>query len=274
MISLLIWATLMTPATLPDPIAVQMQAPPVARFLPPDAESFQKAQTLFAQTFANPGDATLTGAWQKLGFAYRAINGLYLLTDEQGRGAGGYLFRKQGDTCLQVPHRFHDRKTGDIGLALFLAGNYRALAWNTASRKTRVAGSDQKADLAKRQAAYFHAFHMAWLNNQGGPVIQLHGFAREKRRTAAGRQAHLILSNGSRYPSPWLRKTAQALTTAGFTDVAVYGDQVNELGATTNVQARAALTRNHHFLHLELSAETRTALCQKAKQKALHQALN
>lgn len=274
MIIIFFWVTLMTPATLPDPIAAQLQAPPVAKYKAPDADSFQQAQNLFAQTLTNPADPTLAEAWRGLAFTYRAINDLYLLTDDKERGAGGYLFRKQGDSCLQVPHRFHDRKTGDIGLALFLAGNYRALAWNTASRKTRVEGGKEKADLAKHQTAYFQAFHLAWLNSQSGFIIQLHGFAREKRRTEAGRQAHLILSNGTRYPNPWVRKTAQALTDAGFPGVAVFGDHVNELGATTNVQARAALARNHPFLHLELSAETRAALCKKTKQKALHQALN
>lgn len=269
MIAAFLWVTLMTP----DPIAAQLQAPPVAQYHAPDADSFQQTQSLFAQTLANPGDQNLTQAWLNQGFSYQVVNDLYLLTDAKARGAGGYLFRKQGKACLQVPHRFHDRKTGDLGLALFLAGDYHALAWNTASRKTPVSDSDQKADLAKRQNSYFQAFHLAWLNTQPGPILQLHGFAREKRKTEAGRQAHLILSNGTRFPSPWLRQAAAALTNAGFTGVALYGEQVNELGATTNVQARAARARNHPFLHLELSAEARTALCKKTKQKALHQAL-
>ncbi|MBO1321099.1 hypothetical protein [Acanthopleuribacter pedis] len=231
-------------------------------FITPDRTEYQQAVTLFAQSLSNPAAGDLPQAWSALGFAMEeAVAGqIWAVRDTRKRGGGLYLFRKQGHLCMQIPHRFFDRHTGVIGLELFRAGPFRAAAWNTSSRKVHAHGTTTKADLARFPGAFFQAFHEAWLNRDAGRIIQIHGYARGKRKSAAGRKAHIILSSGAQFPLAFVRDGAQALQKAGFDGVMVFGDGVFELGGTTNLQAQSALKRGRPFLHIELSSETRKIL--------------
>lgn len=252
---------LMNPPTH-DPLAALLEAPAVTQFVAPDRAGYGRAVALFRQTLDDPSAPATAKAWQPLGFALQEIvaGEIWLLRDTQKRGAGFYLFRKSGAFCLQIPHRFFDRGTGEIGMDLFREGDFRAAAWNTASRKIHATGTKTKADLARFPGSFFQAFHEAWLNRGRGAAIQIHGYARNKRKSAAGKKAHIILSSGAKFPLAFVRDGAKALTEAGFPGVNVYGDQVFELGGTTNIQAQAALQRAQPFVHIELSGETRKRL--------------
>ena len=98
-----------------------------------------------------------------------------------------------------------------------------------------------------------------------GILLELHGFSRDERSSTAERTADVILSGGTTRPRRWLRELDRCIEAQTGLVVALYPEEVRELGGTTNVQARALAGKDHPgFLHLELDLATRRRLLAEA----------
>jgi hypothetical protein len=231
------------------------------------------AQALFARTLrAQEPVELLQQAWATLSFeleVYQSNGGQVWLVRESAdhqAGRGFYAFRPEQaiPIALQAPHSFADKDTRRLATQLFLSERFRAAAWNTVHRKT--------IDLAHTDASFFNAFTCAFVDvyREQAIVCQLHGFARAKRTTAAGRSADLILSDGSRSPPYWLHVAAKEIRALSpQLVVRLYPVEVSELGATTNRQGRALREAGvGKFLHLEMSPELRLHLIESPQARA------
>lgn len=171
------------------------------------------------------------------------------------RGQGIFLVRPGASRpwLLSAPHAVgDDLLTGEIVLGWFSSTDAVAAAWSDVRRRD--------ADLARETRTAFQALHLAFAAaHPDGLVVQLHGFARDKRSTQAGRDSLAILSTGEASAPPWLERVAACTEVAIRGRVSVYPDEVHELGGTTNAQARA-LAGRVRFLHLETSLELRRRL--------------
>lgn len=182
--------------------------------------------------------------------------------DPAGRGL--YAVRPGGlPLLLSAPHQFRDLHTGRIAALLMEEMEVRGLAVNTAPRDLKVEGRGGLSDLADLDLTHFNAFHVAFLRaHPAGRVVQLHGFAQEKRRTEAGRRADVILSSGSADPGEGVPRIAACLSAMGLTAL-VFPREVEELGGTTNATLaalRLAGAPNGSFVHVEMSVATRERL--------------
>ncbi len=245
-------------------------AGPCDRYRPLGAAELREAEALFKEIFtaARLDERRLAAGWARLGYGLTEVpaagGGWVGLVDVSGscRGQGLYLVnrRPDGPLVLLAPHAYHDLYTGEIAGGL-LRDDIALLAWNTAKRRLRGPGG-VLADLAKRRDSLFDALTRALLETRPrGRLIQLHGFAAGKRRTAAGAGAAVIVSGGSRWPTPAVEEVAGCLRSHIDGPVLVYPHQVGELGATTNAQGQTLRSLGHEgFVHLELNRSTREAL--------------
>ncbi len=238
------------------------------RFALPDAAARTAAQEAFADLLAgrDPAPGTLRAA----GLALHAADGQWraladLDSDPQGRGL--YAYRPGGlDLLISAPHQFKDLRTGRIAGFLFDELQLGAAAFNTAPRDLPM-GGDRLSDLGKLEGTEFNLFHLAYhAHRPGARIVQLHGFAAEKRKSAAARAAQVIVSNGTRRPDPGTRAIASCLAGAGI-KTAIYPDEVSELGGTTNITL-AELTKAGApigtFVHVETSRDLRDRLSDDA----------
>jgi hypothetical protein len=205
---------------------------------------------------------------------------VWAVLEEQSRrrGAGAYLFRvgppEKQEVLLQAPHADYDMGTGDMAARLFLQpppGNApRALFLNTMHRyqllpgqKERRAGSP--ADVAHNPDHLYTAATDAALG--AGPllVVQLHGFGTRSDDDADGALPEgtvMVVSAGlSSTSTPRQAAIADKLKKIFGDGVRRYPEEAYVLGATTNVQGRAARRRDGgDFVHLEISAPLRKQL--------------
>lgn len=204
-------------------------------------------------------------AWRQLGFEARQAGELIGFRELEARGWGSYfvhlgrLTKANEGLMLQVPHRYHDRHTGPIGWRWW-KNDFRvaALAINTAPRSA--------ADLGQLNDSMLLAFTRAFLSAQGSnsQIVQLHGFAAEKRQTDRGKEAELIISAGHRKPSKKLVSMVNCLQQADFA-ARLYPSEVAELGGTRNRVGRMLRRRDlNNFVHLEIDALLRERLIDKA----------
>ena len=92
-------------------------------------------------------------------------------------------------------------------------------------------------------------------------MLQLHGFDAESRGVDG---PSVVLSDATRSPAQWVEAAADCLGEALARRTALYPRDANELGGTSNAQAkllRALGSRS--FLHLELSLELRAELARE-----------
>lgn len=253
-------------------------------YIQPGREELNKAEELFRRTLqlAQKGlplnKEELTGlqkAWLDLNFGLIHLKGgandLLVLEEEEEHktGRGFYVFRsgQPKPILLQAPHSFSDLNTGEIALNLFQESQAVAVATNTVSRK--------EADLAHMAESYFQSISTAFAKNYPeGIVIQLHGFSKKKRKSTSASEAEMVISDGSKTPSPWLRQTAKCLKRAvalafppsgrpgvsesGADLVKLYPYEVRDLGATRNTQAQLLRGLGYDgFIHIEMSAAFR-----------------
>jgi hypothetical protein len=209
--------------------------------------------------------------WNALGFDWFSVemNGepMGILKEKPTRceGRGTFMFRTAGGTTdlLQIPHKFYDKHTGDIGYRLMQQGNFRLAAWNSIHRYTPSLDSGStSADLVHTDNNYFTVLaEAAALLSADSRIIQIHGFASSKRKSEAGRASQIIISNGSKRPSRTVRDLTSCLRAHAHMRVSLFPRDVNELGATSN-QIGAKLRKYGHqgFIHIELSKATRQAL--------------
>jgi len=238
-------------------------------YLTPGSIELQQVTELFRQELQPGAPAQLSQAWQALGWERTTLelagNTCRVVHESVARreGRGFYLFCPQTDSrsALQAPHAFKDLHTGRIALALARAARFRVVAWNTVPRYSEDEQGRHSADMAHLPESYFTALTRALATDTAiEHVIQLHGFSRRKRK-GNGREAHIILSNGTRRPDRPVFELAARLQQALAADTRVYPYDISELGALTNRQGQVLREAgNDGFIHIELSAEMRTRL--------------
>jgi hypothetical protein len=200
---------------------------------------------------------------QQLGYTLDELNAarqkIWLLQEDEkhrfGRGVFALRVESKSHLLLQAPHAFFDQGTRELVADLFWQGDVRAVAWNNVHRKT--------FDVAHESNSFMNEFMRAMVKQDSATiVVQLHGFAPEKRSGSNAKRGDCILSNGSKSPERWLRSVTQSMAN-DFTPrvVLAFPLDTQELGATTNVQAKLLQEwRAGCFLHLELSKSFREQL--------------
>ena len=97
-----------------------------------------------------------------------------------------YAFRQSlpQPIALQAPHSFQEYHTRQIVLDMMLEASVAAAAWNTVLRLIKQYGATINADLSLQEYSFFKAFSRAFaIHYANGRVLQIHGFAQQKRTT-------------------------------------------------------------------------------------------
>ncbi len=233
----------------------------------PGPEELKKAKILFDDIFRGEIDDNIREQWSELGFnVIEEIHGEnpFVIIAEQGnnkRGRGFYIFNLSShrDIAMQIPHRFGDLYTGNIGFKMMLEGRFASCAWNTVHRNARERETRKEADMAHLDHSYLTAYTESFIDNYpGGYTVQLHGFSKAKRRDGKNTRYDVVLSSGSRVPGPSILELDECLDICLSNSVRVYPFGVKELGATTNTIG--ALIRKkglNSFIHIEMSKPMR-----------------
>ncbi len=295
------FASLITKGGLLVAIAVSQQVPSTAslyasarqydktsfRFEPPPVERTEKMQALATSLTAaalagnsKPPARAVTLAHDlglELVSARDAQGPVWVLREADSRRAGDgfFVWRPDGaPVCLEAPHTFFDERTGDIALALMAEVRAVALFTNTVHRYSSVVpGADvDAADVAHASRSLFAAATVGLLAARTMPIVQVHGFGPSESLppdTAA------VVSDGATKrsagaPAERLRAALQGKL-AGR--VLLFGVDAHELGATVNVEGRAARAARAPFLHVEMSRAAREAAPTPALARALREAL-
>lgn len=247
-------------------------------YVAPTAFEVQQAEALFQRCFAKCDDQAVIQGWQQLGFeVLQAEHGGQLLTvirekSDARQGRGFYVFypESNGSTVLEAPHSFKDENTREIQLSLLAEGRFRAAAWNTVPRHYEQNGMKVDADMAHLQGTYFLAFSRAFASHlPAGKLVQLHGFARGKRRSGDGSDADMVVSSGSQVQTDTMLKLGRCLQGAELGKIRLYPTEIRELGATTNSIGNALRAQGHAgFVHIEMSAQTRLSLLNDKGERA------
>lgn len=234
---------------------------------PATAIELKKARRLFALLLKGRWDAGAGTLARGLGYALvmgrdnnylgKEIAMLRALPEKR-RGWGLYFFRREeagtGPVLVQAPHGGSDLMTGTIGLKLFKDHHVTALALNTAPRS--------KIDLAHSEATLFQELTGEFARAfPGGRILQVHGFANEKRTSDEGKKASIIISNGTHTPPPLLVTVTDCLNKSCFSPALLYPRDVKELGGTTNNQKKLLKKKGFEgFLHIEINHPFRRRL--------------
>lgn len=178
----------------------------------------------------------------------------------QGRGVFAFRPGATSSVVLQIPHARTDLETGALAARWMTTTPFRAAAWNTV-RRDQIDRPGGTSDLARAERSTFTAFADAALATLPDPiVIQIHGFAADKRRTRTGRDAAAIVSSGVVRPEPATLERAGCLR-SHLDPVRIYGLDIEELGGTINPVGRLMRASGAPgFVHLELSAPSRRRL--------------
>jgi len=244
-------------------------------YVPADVTELEKAESLFLRVFQGDNAQTLRNEWGAIGFGLieireKGIN-YWVIQENVGRkeGRGFYLFRLNSNsiTAIQAPHSFKDLRTREITFDLMFQSDYVAAAWNTVPRDYVVNGVTVDADLAHLEQTFYIAFSRAFAQHFAqGNLVQLHGYAVEKRTTAAGKASELILSSGTSSPTSVLMQTADCMKQKVSDKSLVYPLEVTELGATTNTIGAALREIGHEgFMHIEINRDVRERLLTENK---------
>jgi len=173
--------------------------------------------------------------------------------------SGGEIhFKETGYACIAyAPHRFYDLHTLDIARSLF--NDCQVLLTNTKHRTSRDANG-VLIDFGKYKESAANAFILAYADTvESFTIFQLHGFAKEKRKTNQGRKADIIVSQGRENASLFTRNITDCLNEKLNVAVMLYGRDIYELGGTKNILTTLAPS-NSQFIHIELSREIREKL--------------
>ncbi|MDX2456921.1 MAG: hypothetical protein QNL87_05385, partial [Gammaproteobacteria bacterium] len=217
-------------------------------YSPATAQQLQRAEAGFVNLLDDPAAMVddMAQAWKELGFSITPVtagNATWLVLREVPgfcTGQGMYLIRQgvAARLLLQVPHGYFDKHTDNIAAGL-LQAPVRAIALNTVPRHYMQQGIKIDADLAHRTDNLFAALTRAFARvYPAGRLVQLHGFNPAKRKTAAGHSAAVIVSAGTAWPTPASTAVAACLQSLLNNPVRLYPRDVQELGATTNLQGR------------------------------------
>ncbi|MFC1833260.1 hypothetical protein ACFL2Q_00830 [Thermodesulfobacteriota bacterium] len=246
----------------------------------PSSRELAAAEELFTSMFKTPVDQRTKESWNELGFelipARQQGTDYWILKeqDDKKAGRGFYLFPKRpvAGNGLFIPHRFKDMLTGKIGRSLATEGSFAVVAWNTVPKWKHNITKKPNWNMARLQDSYFTALTRAFAKvHPKAYHIQIHGYARDKRKTAAGKETNVIVSGGTQDPGEELTALKACLGKRGFGQVALYPLDVRELGATINISGKALRAMdNRGFVHIEFDLGTRKQLL---KDKELREAL-
>jgi hypothetical protein len=220
--------------------------------------------------------------WQWLTISYRKQDHTVLLlmeynddSDQKMQGQGAYLFALNNplNFVIQAPHQFFDYATGKIALQFFFEQGLRAITINTVHRN-----QTPQSDLAHQANSLFSAFAEAYAEilsekeadkRTPGYLVQVHGFSNKHRRSEAGKKADIIISNGTRSPSLYLRQSQARINTTSAFKSYLYGVDIDELGGSQNssLAILRQLNQQTHFIHIEFSADTRKELKHSPSQR-------
>ena len=181
---------------------------------------------------------------------------------ERSRGWGLFVFSPDSSNTavVEAPHPVADLSTEDLATRTFLAADARALLIAGANRDAKIDGT---ADVAHQEDSMFEVIHRLAIED-GGPVVQVHGFDASARS-----YGDAVLSSGTDVPGERVESLAADLTSAGY-EVCVYdGEQCRELGGTTNVQGSSTEESGADFLHVELSGPLRSDATTRARIAAI-----
>jgi len=217
-------------------------------------KQFDQSIALFSLLFAQKNPLLQETYLKALGLRMHRYKNTLVIQDTAHRGWGFYIIKHSlsKGAMLSIPHRFHDQGTAQIGYKLFLNFPYKAIAFNTVSRKEH--------DFAHQRYTVFNAFHLAFIRHFSRQnIYQLHGFSPQKRRGQKAKNAHAIISS----QNPALSTCMQGFEAKSL----LYGKDVFELGGTKNAQNALLSQEGYvHFSHIELSKIFRQKL---QKQKSL-----
>lgn len=237
----------------------------------PSTQEIHRATSLFQEFLAGKAVKPQQRKWSELGFLLEEKNFRnkeYLILREANsrrEGRGFFLVAPESNSqkLLLIPHSQKDQETGLIGLRLFQYNDFRAIGFNTVPRySTDPQGLRSHFDLGKIRQSYFAALSQSFATAiPNGKLIQLHGFARDKRTTEAGKSAGFIISGGSREVPSFLLDLRDCLQGLTHDPVLLYPKDVQELGGTTNISGKILRQAGHDgFVHIEMSWEIRQQL--------------
>ena len=237
------------------------------RYEPPQQAELEATEELFVRLLEGQDPMLLQAIANKGGWILRSKRGAgrsvvvvsEIPTGRRGRGL--YAFFDQGRHALQAPHVPSDKLTGEILLRYGNDTLPRALAWNTVPRNV--------ADLAHLDGTDLIAFSRAFARvNPNEKILQLHGFDSKRRKTDAAEESAAIVSAGHSQPARELRDAVRCMKAKVDPASRLYGDDVQELGGTTNSVARALRAVGYrHFIHLELDLSLRERLLEDVKKR-------
>ncbi|MDZ7686078.1 MAG: hypothetical protein U5O39_14570 [Gammaproteobacteria bacterium] len=237
------------------------------RFDPIDSAELARARELFNRLLTNIDDPDIGGHLEALGLSscrFTTPNGPVRVVHEREhdrRGRGVFAFRGESASLaiLQAPHTRNDLGTGLITGAWMAHLDMRAAAWNTVSRRGGAG-----ADLARARQSYFTALTDAAIDTLLVPlVIQVHGYAPERRATRAGRDSRVIVSSGRLRSNRCTRQITRRLS-RHIAPVRLFPRDIEELGATQNPVGSLLHQRERgEFVHIELARELREHLRQE-----------
>ena len=247
-----------------------------SEFSVPTAGEFEEARAAFLRMLAAEPDAPPAAGLLRTQILDWPDSTLYREAEGDCFGRGGYVLRGKPSVALALtaPHRGSDRNTGTLAKALYGEGGAAAVAWSSAPRRP-TKNCKGGGDPAQYRTHYLTAFSSAFAKTYpAGRVVQLHGFDRLRRETAAARNADIIVSDGSDKPSAQLLDLADCLS-IGLQPlrVAVYPIETKELGALKNKQGQALRAAGFEgFAHIEIAAEVRQSLVDDKDLRASFQA--
>lgn len=184
-----------------------------------------------------------------------------VLYEDNPKGQGIYFKQNnvQGRRIfLQIPHAYKDLYTRNIGVRLYITGKYFAASFNTAARYIDKNGFREIFDLAHSHSTYWQVFTEEFVRRYpGSAVIQLHGFAEDKRETRSARTADFIVSSGTKNPHKEAYSLHKCLNNKGYIAL-LYPYETNELGGTTNSTLNMLTDTGYkNFIHLEMGRDFR-----------------
>ncbi len=170
----------------------------------------------------------------------------------------------RGTIVIQSPHSRYERYTGYISRLVFEKTKAFALFINTCHRYEKGDNNRYESDVAHNADSYFQVITKVLCDHFSSVVlIQFHGYNTERHKYMNSRIS-IVLSNGLGYSyehSDFRRIATRLAEFLGEDTVGIFGEDVYELGATSNVQG--IYINNHSddtFIHIEMSEKFRQEL--------------
>jgi hypothetical protein len=251
-------------------MVAQAQSRPPSDYPLPWQANFIKVEQAFASALSS-NDLTPLSVYYPRRSAKPERPGVQRVKSKIGQGMGVISLELAVSRAIfvQVPHRFYDKATLRIAAHWFDSGRVKLMMSNSLHRyQGRDSTPAFNSDFSSAPNSPLVAATRSFIRHFNKPlIIQLHGFAKEKRRSARAQQAAVILSHGANLPQrnlSTLNRAAHCIEQQVFAKTLVFPSQVLELGGTKNVIGKQLRKFGYtqSFYHLELSAELRSKLAQ------------